>query len=479
MGTISGTIFGTTVSSDDTRSPKARRKQRQRTDHPGVKVRRRRNPSGALVHRAHYLDPSTGMEVAVTLERLGLASREARRAWCLAKSETLARERAALASGSPAAARTTLADAVKQYLDGVAVELRPGTLAAYRQSAFRFAAWAEEAGIRRPANVTIAGLAKFRQAAVAAPRAAVVKGGPRGARKPTLARRRRPSSINRDFRAVGTMLNTWRRAGLVPYLTSDSIRDAFRRAKETYPLPAFIPTADLRRILEAALRHDRAVFKMTRAEKVGGGALGETPRYRPAAPFIGALLLTGGRYGEIATLKWSDVDQGGALGPGNIRIGVESKTGRARLIPFDVSPALRRLLAAMRLRSPESIHVFAGAGDDSPFSKDLGKATLRRLIDKYGAAPFTWHQLRKSNATYCVCAAGLGGAAGVWLAAKRLGNSPIVLERHYAGLVSVPPDKTTIEAAMGVEDLIETIIARVAAGGATPAAAPAAEGGGS
>src|SRR5690606_38733016 len=130
----------------------------------------------------------------------------------------------------------------------------------------------------------------------------------------------------------------------------------------------------------------------TREEHAGQRPKGTTARYDAIAPFVAFLILTGCRRGEALTLRWSDVDLD-ALDASGDRVGEirlrasDVKTGRGRVIGLEVSPALRRLLAAMRLRRSKDERVFQGLTEDSV------TAARARLTSEYGAPGFAFKDL--------------------------------------------------------------------------------------
>jgi len=129
-----------------------------------------------------------------------------------------------------------------------------------------------------------------------------------------------------------------------------------------------------------------------------------------------------------------------------------TKTGEGRRIDLSVTPSLRSMLAAMKLRSGGSRYVFRGT---APVSQAEAKSAQDRLIKHFGAPKFNWQELRRTCGTYLTCAPGIYGAASAFLSAKRLGHSVVVAERHYAGAVTdVPTTATTLEEALDIADLV-------------------------
>jgi integrase len=174
------------------------------------------------------------------------------------------------------------------------------------------------------------------------------------------------------------------------------------------------------------------------------------------------LLLSGCRRGEALGLRWADVDldamdhQGRRVG--EIRLRAEAtKTKHARVIGLEVSPVLRRLLAALKLRASEGDgFVFGG---EERYTHDLIEAARARLMEECGAPAFTWQVLRSSCATYLTNAPGIWGAATVFLSARQLGHSVAVAERHYLGVMrGISRDARSLEAAMEIETQVRAVI---------------------
>jgi integrase len=262
---------------------------------------------------------------------------------------------------------------------------------------------------------------------------------------------------------------------LLTGLTRDAITDAMKALPTPREQPEYLTPAQLQKLLEAAMRHDEAVFDETRKEHRGLLPKGSTRRYEPIAGFTAFLVLTGCRRGEALGLTWADVDlealdsQGRTVGEIRLRA-ANTKTHRARTIGLEVSPSLRSLLAAMKLRAgraADAQHVFGG---EEPYTADLVESTRSRLIDEYGAPKFDWQMLRSTCATYLTNAPGIFGGATVFMSARQLGHTVAIAERHYLGVHrGIPKDAHTLEAAMQIEhhmgDLVGTISGRTKSNG--------------
>jgi integrase len=277
-------------------------------------------------------------------------------------------------------------------------------------------------------------------------------GGGRGAKR-TNGDPRSAYSVNRELRAVGTCLRYLIDADLFARLSHDDVRRCCKLLKVATNRKKFLRPAQIKKLLTAALRHDAATFKATRAEHGGAAIKGGTPKYPPIAPFVLYVLLTGCRRAEALRVQWESID----LEDGNIHIGTESKTSKPRDIDIGPSPALGRLLAAQRLRT-------GGKGSVWGLTEDEAGAAMDRLRNDYAAPPgFTFQILRVTCQSYLASAPSIYGAASIFLAASRGGHSVAVCERHYAGAVkNISPDARTIEAAMQIDAEAAQVVESIA-----------------
>lgn len=436
----------------------AKPKRRIRSPHPGVVLippdPEGRHPSW----RARFEDPDTGRTVKTTIAELTTA--EARRDWAIRKAKALGKRRMDLEAGAPRSTGTGLATALARYFEDH-TRLRAGTLGIYRRASNKLAAWCAKVGIRSADDLTAPHVVAFRASLVREPVNAPVKGGKRGKRAAS-PKPRAPSTVNADLRAIGTVLGYLRKLGLLPKLDADGLADSLAKLENGVDRLDYRKPAEVKRLLEAALRHDAETFAATREEHAGLRPVGTTPRYKPVAPFVAAALLTGMRAGELIDLDWKAVDlealdnEGKPVG--EIYISAASKTHRARTVGLEVSPALRKMLAAMKLRNGGKGSVFGVTRGDA-------KAVERRLRGEYGApAGCNWQALRRTCGTYLTNAPGIFGAASAYRSAKQLGHSVDVAERHYVGVArGISRDARTLEAAMQIETEIAAVIAAVPA----------------
>jgi integrase len=353
----------------------------------------------------------------------------------------------------------TLEDAVAEWLEDAKHELRPKTIEAYGGAAALFLAWANGQRIKRAIELKRGHLSAFRGWLIARPKHAPAKGTGTGRGKRTVTTEKRsPVSVNRELRSVKTILNALRIAGKLPGLDGDAIRDCLKAMRVDIEQPEFLKPKAIEKLLLACQRHDAETFAITREEHAGLRPVGTTPRYQPILPFTLLLLLTGCRRGEALALRWEHVDldatdhDGNRTGEINLPASI-TKTHRARTIGLEVSPSLRTLLVAMKLRAGDGARVFEGS------TADLVEATRARLKDQYGAPEFDWQMLRSTCGTYCTNAPGIFGAASAYMSARRLGHSVAIAERHYLGLLrSIPREARTIEATMRIETLVRDLV---------------------
>jgi integrase len=408
------------------------------------------------------------LRVWETLEH-ALSTHEARRVWAIRKANALSARRAELATGARLRTRTAFDDALKSFWASCRAQLRASTIATYRHGIGLFERWVKKSGVQITEDLTPARLRAFREHLIAGGKRKVVKGGRRGARVDSDGRRH-PVTINTYMTNVKVVLNHWRALGLTPELSKDTISDALKRLPVPREEAEFLRPRDITLLLRAALRHDRVAYAETRREHAGLRPKGTTPRYSPIASLVMFLLLSGCRRGEALGLRWADVDLDAmdhhGRRVGEIRLRAEAtKTKHARVIGLEVSPALRRLLAAMKLRAEEGdVFVFGG---HERYTHDLIEAARARLMEELGAPAFTWQVLRSSCATYLTNAPGIWGAATVFLSARQLGHSVAVAERHYLGVHrGIRHEARTLEAAMEAEGAAKQVVDGVSRGDA-------------
>ena len=357
-----------------------KKKRRSKTQHPGVKLLEREK-EGQTLYLARWTDPGTGKARELSLLPLGLSTAEARRAWAIKKSRALAAQRGELeATGSLPPERPTPRQAVAGYLDRCA-RLRGRTLRTYGDDLRRWLEHADQHGLAQLDELRAPALERYREHLLAQPLKLTRRG-----RKTPARTRRSPASVNRHLRSLRTFLFAESRLGYLPHLDREAIAEACRAVREARPEPSILRPAELQELLQAALRHDAATFELTREEKGGERTPGSTPRHPPIAPFLLTCLLTGCRLGELEHLPWS------AVLPGELKLTPDmTKTKRGRIVTLEESPAVTRLLSALKLQADREPFVFGGA---QPLPRWCAEAARRRLLRYFGAPAFGWQRLR-------------------------------------------------------------------------------------
>lgn len=128
-----------------------------------------------------------------------------------------------------------------------------------------------------------------------------------------------------------------------------------------------------------------------------------------------------------------------------------SKTHKARTVGLEVSPALHKLLSAMRRAS-------RGKGSAFGLTAGVAEAAAKRMKLEYGAPKiFTWQALRRTCGTYLTSAGGSFGAASAYCSAKQLGHSVAVAER----VRGIARDARTLGEAMQITGQLAKVVARV------------------
>lgn len=434
-----------------------------RQTHKGV-VLMKPNAKGRTSWRARYVDPESPPDTPrFKYETLpaDLTTAEQREKWARNKARTLADRRTDIALGAPRATGSTLADVIGEYYKAHP-KLRPRTVLAYKGATNKLVTWAEREKLTGADDLTRAGLLQFRASLQHDPKHARAAGGKRGEVAAT-DKLRSAHSINRELRSVRTVLGWLVDADKFPKLKHDDLRRALKRTQVTRERIQYLKPHELQKLLEGALRHDADTYTETRNEHAGKRAKGTTPKYTPIAAFTACVLLTGMRLGEAVALEWRQVDldalddKGRKVG--EIHLEAETiKTKMHRDIDLSVSPALRKLLAALHLKTgaPSAGLVFG-------LSRGEAETAGKRLRAEHGAPEaFTWQALRRTCGTYLTNAPGIFGAASAYRSARQLGHSVQVAERHYLGLVrGIPREAHTLEAAMQIGPVLTKVTAAV------------------
>ena len=420
----------------------------QNRRHPGVRLRKRRRGGRVTGIAARYTDPDTGR---VRQEALDVTTMTAARDWAARKAREIEKRAAEIAAGAVAATDATVEDGAGLFLeDRRADGLRPASMRSYTASCARIVAWAEEHGPARLRDLNRAhlrSLVRFLSKPVG-----------------SSGRKRNTQTVNHARRAAKVTLNWWRREGMTPLLSSDDIADVVRQRRGDRVEPSPLSGEDVGRVLRAAMRHDAERWAMTRQEKAAG-VRGTMPRFAPIAPVIVLVVLSGMRIGEALALRWEDVDLDARDGTGE-RVGMftvkgaTSKVRRDRVVSLRVSPALRALLSALRLRSGGEGLVLGGSEPRPKSGVDMAR---RRVVDRFGAPAFSWQRLRQTAATVYTTSPRVFAAASAYMSARMLGHSVQVAERSYARpMFGLDPEATTGEAALRIERECALVVRQVA-----------------
>lgn len=429
------------------------KKRRTRSPHPGIVLIPPDPAHGHPTWRARCKNPDTGKLEKVRLDPTVLSTAEARRQWAIRQAKTLARRTLDLEAGAPRFQGMAIAAAIERYYEAHQ-HLKLRTLACYRKGTGPFLEWCETRRIRSCDDLTSHQLVAFRDSRVKITKRVVVVDGRRGAKRDT-AEPRAPMTVNQELRGLATVLEYVRRSGFVPKLSSDGIRDGLRRMKSTTRRITFMQQDDLKALIVAALKHDAATFRETRAEHASRDNIGSTTRYPSVAPCLVLALMTGLRFQHLLALEWRDcdlaVDEGGAP-CGFVAPSTSSLTKRSGTIDLSVATGLHALLVKMRAEAGERERVLALTAGEA-------QSALRRLIREFDAPPSAgWQCFRRTCGCYIANAGSLFGGASAWRAAKWLGHGVQVSERHYLDVVRVPREAKTLEAAMGIEGELQRVI---------------------
>jgi integrase len=408
---------------------------RERTDPRTGEVKR----SGPIGWRARFTDADTGKVRKVSLDP-ALTTRDRREDWCVRKSRELAQRRLDLEGGAVRATGTPIVAAVERYYTGHP-QLRPGTVSAYRGATDKLVRWASGAGVKTCDDLTRPRLMQFREQLINEPKQGAVTQGRRGQKLATGAERRSAHSVNRELRAVRTVLGYLVDLDLFPKLDADDLRRVCKQLQASVERIVYLKPKQLQKLLESARRHDE--------------------RHTTIAPFVAFVLLTGMRFGEAIDLEWSEVDLDALDSAGDkvgeIYVTSSSKTKRARTVGLEVSPALRKLLAAQKLRT-------GGKGSVFGLTRDTAHTAERRLRNQYGAPKgFGWQALRRTCAVFLTNSPGVFGGASAYRSAKQLGHAVQVAERHYLDVArGISPDARDLESAMQIQAQLTAVTASVA-----------------
>lgn len=444
------------MNDDTTTTERPKRRRSRGSFHPGVRLKLPQPDNRMPYYRAVFVDPDTGKETYERLDPDVYPTAESRKQWAIRKSLALRQREAEIQDG----ARRLTGEGFEKLTELFIRDnenLREGTLDEYRRSLRLFNAWADGEGNTNPDRLRRADLFAFRVWAMKLPKKQAAKGRKRG-QSVDLTKRRSLITVNGDLRVVGTFLRWMIKTERLPKVHLDDLVTGLERYDFTPDPPEFLSRSEIKRSLWAAMRHDQSTFTMTRQEKESGEK-GSTRRYVQIAPFFAVAFLAGMRLDELCLIEWrthvdlecEDVD-GNVIGQIKLRR-QDTKTKLARSVSFEVSPVLRKILIALKRKTGGKGTVFAVTYDEA-------QAANQRLRDVFKApAKLTYQIARSTCSTYLTNAPGIYGAAASFHAAKQLGHSQEVQEKHYAGLVKgIRPEIKTLEGAMKIEVELKMIL---------------------
>lgn len=414
------------------------KERRIRTQHPGVKLLRRKRET-KTIWLARWVDPQSGKSKEVSLTALKKTSEKDRTDWAKDMSEKIHAERAAIKTGKPLPTTTGVYEAFESLFDVIEKELSANTIGLYKRTRQLLEDWCEDQGIAHIEQLTPFHLTAFRDAVLKQRKKEPKPKGKRGQRvansQPRAAR-----SVNTIINTARALLNHLRRRGRLPNLNGEAILDSLPYMKTQRHAPRFFKPEEIKALMEAVDDHDSDL----------DDGLGHH-RYA-IGDFVRTVLLTGLRFSEALALRWEDVDFAEQL----IRLPADAaKGGIARLVTLAECPSLLALLKARKERAAErDPWVFSQRRQSGKRVRyeALSRATAescRKRISK--TFPFGWHDLRRCAGTYGANAGGIHGAASVFKVASRLGHTIQVAQRSYYGQVAVPEYAKTLEEAMGLE----------------------------
>lgn len=176
----------------------------------------------------------------------------------------------------------------------------------------------------------------------------------------------------------------------------------------------------------------------------------------PVSRMLLFLALTGARLSEALAMKWADVDFQ------RNRLTVHSaKTGRTRIVPLAgapeglIAPRFAELLRVWHRQDSEREFILPHGDLPAPsFPKSAWQAVnALAKVDRIGP-----QMLRQSFVSYCASMGVPSAVAALWT-----GHSASVAERWYRQQVLDRVQAATIEAAMGLEPLINRMVRELSA----------------
>lgn len=420
---------------------------------PGPVPKGSRNPNW----RARYTDPETRKTKVQKLTEREAKTVDTRLAFALKKLSDIKGAKTKIVDGAtPHFAADTLiekafsdffhpGDKDKGIKPGAGSLMDEETQREYGTTADLFVAFCTASKIKTVRQLSKAVLHAFAVSRFGAEKSRPRKGGKRSER--VLSGKRSKHTANKELRGLSSMLNSLRRADVIR-LAKDDIADGLKRETADTEKGEFLKPKAIRKLIEACLKHDKAVFKITRAQKAAGKHAQPQLRYSPSLPVILFFLLTGMRKdeGELTEWKFVDLELGQIELPGRV-----TKTGKPRTLTIRrTSPLLQAILSQPKagLVLADTLSRTKGRRALKPSKSSPLDALRKRLIKTYGAPHFTYNGLRRSCGTYLTCAPAIWGAASPWMSAQYLGHTVKVAETNYVGVIEIPHEHDTLETAM-------------------------------
>jgi integrase len=399
--------------------------------HPGVSLftRRRRDERHLW---ARWRDPADGKQHTVDLTNMDMGTKLACRSWAVRLSNELAlaakRHKAAAGGAVPfdAAWSAFVADRRRERSEKSA-----RALAGYESNRWR--PFVQSLTARTVADITAADCRRFRES----------------------LDEMKPQTRNHHLTCGRAFMN-WCRRGKLTSLAADDITEGFKRFRVERSLPRIPTREELTKLIVAATENDVARWHAGREAKdryyhhPDGPAVGGH-RFTAVAPFFFLSMLTGMRASEAFSLRWEDVD----IARGEIRVR-HTKTRVDRVVPLHDSPALVRLLTALRSKYGEAAHV-VGDAEQEGTSRTMQSRVWTRLFRTAGVEQ-DYNLLRRAAAS----AVASCGKYNEFLLQMRFGHSTAVANAHYRrAMFGAVMAGDTVEEWLGVKEALVAAFGRL------------------
>jgi integrase len=404
------------------------------TQHPGVSLFLRRRRGGADLY-ARWRDTATGKYRDMDLSMQGMTTKASARPWAVRLSNELAlaqKRRSTEAAGLAPVASVWTAFVAERRRERS--EESAKSLESYEGRLWR--TFLEGLPIRSISELSQRHLFAFRDG------------------MDTSAADLAPSTRNRHLDVAQAFVNFCRRRKFIA-IDADDVRDSLKPFKTEKSLPRVLSKVELSRLIEAVVANDtaRALGSRESKDKYYNDPDGEREGellYSPVAPFFLLCLLTGMRSGEALELLWDDVDEV----RGEIRV-LHTKTKVDRVVPLHDSPALRRLLVALRSKGPTGKRVLGDSANGS--ARRINGRIWKRLF-KLAGLKSDRNLLRRAAAS----AVASCGRYNEFLLQMRFGHSTEVANAHYRrAQFGAMMSGDTVEEWLGVKSEVSSAFTRL------------------